>query len=82
MKRLAIPTTLVPALMPNAMDTALMFVMTTNRKYVKNLDALSWNPVNTKVRNKLSTLRSSDAQFNLHVHRRVTHYTEDLPTMK
>jgi hypothetical protein len=48
MKRLAIPTTLVPALIPNAMDTALMFVMTTNRKYMKNLDALSWNPVNTK----------------------------------
>ena len=40
-KRLAIPTTLVPALIPNAMDTALIFVITTNRKYVKNLDALS-----------------------------------------
>lgn len=32
MKRLAIPTTLVPALIPNAMDTALMFVMKTKRK--------------------------------------------------
>ena len=65
MKRLAIPTTLVPALMPNAMDTALMFVIITNRKYVKNLDALSWNPVNMKGRSKLSMLRSSDTQFNL-----------------
>ena len=32
MKRFAIPTTLVPALIPNAMETALMFVITTNRK--------------------------------------------------
>ena len=31
-KRLAIPTILVPALIPNAIDTALMLVMTINRK--------------------------------------------------